>query len=370
MLCLALGGRHVSLLPSNTLNLSVEGGLFGNIKSKFHSETDTAFVGGLATGAHVQGLQPGSSPDEVIYWLEDVLVFLATQLFRAQAVSDEVSHVARHCAQYYPKDVVDAVLISIEHVVLIHIIPADEVQHTALMPLFQIENHLSLDVRDRYASTYLEKLARKDKDILASDAQFGQRRRHKRRIARRGVCSNRISRMCFADIDDGGEVEEEEESDLCLSQRGVEGNPISNLYALMNLFDAAGRRRMPYARVREGRLPAEIYGVIFKHVTDVATRESCMHVSRSFRQLCQEDCFLAEGTVLKPWEAVQECAEPHQIPEWFNRHDVVSDTLEKVEVRPGSRFDSRYDSEPENSYMVAIGTGRDTKSVLTDLKIK
>lgn len=79
----------------------------------------------------------------------------------------------------------DAVLISIEHVVLIHIIPNTEVQHTALMSLFQIENHLSLDVRDRYASTYLEKLARNDEKIVKSDIQFGQRRRGKRRKAGR-----------------------------------------------------------------------------------------------------------------------------------------------------------------------------------------
>ncbi len=70
---------------------------------------------------------PGSSPKEVIYWLEGVLVFLTTQLFRAQAVLDEVSRVAKYCQQQYPEDVVHAVLMSIEHVVLIHIIPNREV---------------------------------------------------------------------------------------------------------------------------------------------------------------------------------------------------------------------------------------------------
>lgn len=367
VLCLALGERHVTVLPSNILIM--EDGLFGNIKSEDHSGTGTAFVSGLATGAHVQGLRPGSSPKEVIYWLEGVLVFLTTQLFRAQAVSDEVSRVAKYCQQYYPEDIVDAVLISIEHVVLIHIIPNTEVQHTALMPLFQVENHLSLDVRDRYASTYLEKLARNDEKIVESDIQFGQRRRGKRRKAGRGMCSDKITEMHFGDTDDDGEGEEEEDLALFLSQRGVKGKPISTLYALMHLFHAAARRRMPYIRPREGRLPAEIYGEIFKRVTDVATRESCMKVSRSFRQLCQEDFFLVEGMNFKPCEAVQACAEPHQVPESFNRHDITSDTLERVEVRRGSRrFDARPDSEPEKSCTVAIGTGRDTKSLLTSLE--
>ncbi len=185
----------------------MEGGLFGNVKSDDHNGADTVFVSALATGAHVQGLRPGSSPKEVIYWLEGVLVFLTTQLFRALAVSDEVSRVAKYCQQHYPEDVVDAVLISIEHVVLVHIIPNTETQHTALMPLFMIENHLSLDVRDRYVNTYLEKLAGKDKKIVAGDEQFGNRRRAKRRKDRREMDSTKITEMHFGGTDDDGEKE-------------------------------------------------------------------------------------------------------------------------------------------------------------------
>jgi len=182
-----------------------------------------------------------------------------------------------------------------------------------------------------------------------------------------------ITEMHFGDTDDDGEGEEEEEEDsaLFLSQRGVKGKPISTLYALMHLFDPAARRRMPYIRPREGRLPAEIYGEIVKRVTNVATRESFMKVSRSFRQLCQEDFFLVEGMNFKPCEAVQACSEPHQVPESFDKHDITSDALERVEVRRGSRrFDARSDSEPEKSCTVAIGTGHDTKSLLTSLEFR
>jgi len=234
VLSLASGGRHVTVLPIKRLGM--EDGLFGTVMSDDQSSNDTAFVSGSATGAHEQGLQPGSSPKKAIYWLEGVLVFLTTQLFRVQAVSDEVSRVVEHCQQHYPEDVVDAVLMSIEHVVLIHIIPDTEVQHTALMPLFQIENHLSLDVTDRYDSTYLEKLARSDEKTLEEDDKFGRRTRDKRRKARQESSgTNEISNVHFGDADDNEEREKEKSPALYLSQRGVKGNPISTLYALMHL---------------------------------------------------------------------------------------------------------------------------------------
>ncbi len=224
------------------------------------------------------------------------------------------------------------------------------------MPLFGIENHLSLDARDRYASTYLEKLACIDEKTLENNRQFRLRRGNQRWEALREKRTNKILEMNFEDTDDNQEGEEEDDPALYLSQRGVKGNPISTLYALMHLFDAAARRRMPYNRAREGRLPVEIYSQIFKHTSDMATRESCTKPSRTFRQLCQEDLLLAEGIIFKPCEAVQSCVEPHQVPEWFHSHDLTSDTLHRVGVRAGSSlWNSRPESEPEMSYMMAVG---------------
>lgn len=105
-------------------------------------------------------------------------------------------------------------------------------------------------------------------------------------------------------------------------------------------------------------MSAEIYGDILQHITEVATRESCMNVSKSFRQLCQEDFLVAEGMEFKPCEAIQACAEPRQVPEPFSKHDFTFGKLEKVEARPrSSRFGTRPGSEPEESYTVAVGTG-------------
>lgn len=85
----------------------------------------------------------------------------------------------------------------------------------------------------------------------------------------------------------------EEEPALCATQ--VEGNVSSTFYALVHLFERAPCKRMPPARVADGRLQNEIYRQIIKHVTDMETRESCMEVSRTFRLICQEDLLFAEG---------------------------------------------------------------------------
>ena len=132
----------------------------------------------LATGAHVGGSSPGSSPLGTVYWLDDVLVFLTTQVYRPGALDNGVSHISKYCKENYPDDVIDAVLMSIEHVVLVHVIPNVEIQHSSLLPLLNIQNHITLDVRDRYNSTYL---ATKQG---AKDDRFSKREQRKIQKAR------------------------------------------------------------------------------------------------------------------------------------------------------------------------------------------
>lgn len=74
-----------------------------------------------------------------------------------------------YCAEHCPNEVVDAILTSIEHVVLVHIIPGIEIQYTGILPLFDIESHLTMDVRDRYASSYLEKLTSKEEAFMKKE---------------------------------------------------------------------------------------------------------------------------------------------------------------------------------------------------------
>lgn len=191
--------------------------------------------------AEFVGLSPGSSPAQAVYWLDGVLVVLSTQLDRYQAVDDGVSFIARYCCDSHPKDTVDAVLLSIEHVILVHIKSDGAIQRTALLPLFNIDDHLSMDVRDRYSSSYLEKLGHHKALIREEENWMEDEEFH---------------------ISEGG-------IPLHASQIGAPGDPASTLFALTHIFDAAARRKMCLSRAANGRLPNEVSADILSHVTDV-----------------------------------------------------------------------------------------------------
>ena len=53
---------------------------------------------------------------------------------------------------------INAIFISIEHVILLTITSRSHVQHTAPLPLFDLEAHRSTDASARYPAAYLEAL--------------------------------------------------------------------------------------------------------------------------------------------------------------------------------------------------------------------
>ena len=357
VLCLALGGKHVTVLPDSLLRLQIA---FGEVEPKARDSTNTHFVPNLASGAHVRGGPLGSAPGEVIYWLEGVLVVLSTQLYRANAVDDGVTFVAHYCQSRHPYDIIDAVLLSIEHVVLIHVVPGMEVQHSPSMPLFIIPNHLTMDVRDRYAEWYLEKLTTKDESFMKKE------KKKQKQAWKEMMLKNDGIDMHFGDTDEE-EEDEQEESALFTSQAEAEGDANHTFYALTHLFDAAARRRMPPVKAREGRFPNEIYSKILACVTDPETRHSCMQVSRLIRQISQETLVFADGVALEPCEATEACVSSDQIPKWFNMHDLESGSREKVEFK---RSGGLMEPHIGNPFSVLVGTGRNTKSLLPNLLFK
>ncbi|KAL8825489.1 MAG: hypothetical protein Q9191_004387 [Dirinaria sp. TL-2023a] len=359
MLCLALGGKYLTVI--STANLDANS-TFGFWDPGSESSNGLEFVSVLATGAHVRGATPGTSPEGVTYWLENVLVVLATQLYRSGAVKEEISRVVKYCHDNNPNECVDAVLMSIEHAVLIHVIPNEEVQHSALLPLIDIPNHLSMNATERYASWYLDKFACKDKRFL---------KKEKKRL--RNAADERMRKQgLFIHRNDSDEEKEEssEDEDFALynSQAEAEGCEFSAFYALSHVFDAAARRRMPPAKAKDGHFPNEIYANILGHVTDMETRNSCMEVSRVFRQICQEDLLFADHMVFAPCEACKECVEPDDIPKMFDVHDVALG--EKYEV--GLTRVSEYfaDFERGSPWGVLIGDQLHKKSLPQGLKFR
>ena len=356
-LCLAAGGRNFSVVASKHVSAN---GVFGFIHEGTEYNEESEFISVLASGAHLQGSPPGSSPEATIYWLDNVLVVLTAQLYCPGAVDEGVARIVRYCQDNHPGEKVDAVLISIEHVVLVQVTPGGDVQHTAIMPLFYIRNHLTMSVNNRYAESYLEKLGAKDENFMKNEAKK-QRKANQEKMPK----NEGIDMRYRDDGDDEGDSDgEEEEPALYATQ--VDGDVISTFYALVHLFEAAACKRMPRARTTDGLLPNEIYTQIIKYVTDMTTRESLMEVSRTFRRICQEDLLFAEGSIFEPCDACQGSDEAVDTPDFFEKYDIASGTQSKVKWKRAGGF---LDFGGE-SWKVAIGTEKGKKSLLAHMAFR
>ena len=353
ILCLASGGRNVAMVPYQSFKAY-----------QTFAKLDTEIIGSLTTGVHLSGDPAGSSPTGVVYWLDGVLVVLTTQLYQPNAVELEVSRVAQYCHDNHPDDCVDAVLVSIEHVVLIHIIPGEEIQYSGIMPLILIEHHLSMDARSRYSSSYLDKLALTDGE---EDEVFKEKQQKKlKRAARESMAKNEGIVMHDGDTDDD-EDDDDEDPALHLTTKGVKGDPSSTFYALTHVFDAAARRRMPPAKPIDGRFPNEIYARILTYVTDRETKYNCMEVSRVFRQLCQEELLIADGWIFEPCAAVESCVDAHHLPNWYDIYDLATNERYERSLKKDGAL-SEFSRSP--SWTVLIGTGRNRRSFLPNLTFK
>lgn len=355
-LCFAARGKYLTVIPTTNLEASKGIGAFDN------SIEDSEFIGRLTSGAHMRGVLPGCTPEGSIYWLDGVLVFLVTQLYRPQVIQQEVTGAASYCHNHYPKDCIDAILMSIEHVVLVHIVPGVEVQHTASLPLFSISNHITMDVRDRYTSSYLEKLAAKEEHFMKKEAKKQRKADQERMLKNEGIS------MHYGDSDDDEDnSSDEEESALYTSRAGIEGDELTTFFALDHIFDAAARRRMPPTKHHEGVFPNEIYSDIMRHVTDKETRNSCMGVSRMFRTYCQEKFLFTEGMFLEPSQPCEACEEPGVQPDWYNLYNINSGDSSRVSVKKRGAFPSM---SRDVSYHVAVGMDRNKRCFLSGLNFR
>ena len=364
ILCLAAGGSHVSILPSENVSSNTAFG-FVHEGPKYNADSD--FVSVLASGAHLHGLSPGTSPEGTIYWLNNVLVVLTAQLFRPGAASKGIARIVLHCQDHCPTQAVYAVLISVEHVVLVHVAPDGNVQHTATMPLL-----------DRYAKPYPERQRAESRKFLQKAMDKGD--------------IGSIERQLIKDLLDHGremnsdeKVESDEEDESALYTTRVDGNINSTFYALVHLFEAGACQHMPdtkvgkVVRVNTGIFSNEIYDQITKEITDLETRESLMKVSRAFRKTCQEDLVFAKGLIIKPSQACQSCDKPTRIPKWFEKYNTDTGTRSRAALL-GLTF-KRYspiflqttpsfDKERRSSWLVAIGTEHKKKSLLAEVAFK
>lgn len=335
-LCLAAGGEDINVVSSQAVAVN---GAFGFIGNGPEYNADSVSISMLASGADLQGFPPGSSPEGTIYWFNNVLVFLATHLYLPGAADNGISRVVDYCRKNHLAEYVDAVLISVEHVVLVHVTPAKKVQHTAVMPLYKIKNHLSMGVSDRYTDSRLGKLATRGETFKVQ----GTKRKRK-----------------------ANQADLAEEEVLALYATQVDGEVNSTFYALAHLFEAAACKRMPVAGSTGGRFPDEIYTNIIEQVTDIETRYSLMKISRQFRRICQEDLLFAEGLIFEPSDSCRSCDDAGLIPEWFKKYDVKTGMESRADWKKARQLFHREDG----LWWVAIGAERNKKSLLAGVEFR
>ena len=360
VLCMAVGGRFMSVLRKRNLPNNTAFGFISIGKTKRLAEAE--FFSVLGTGAHLKGEKPGSAPQDTVYWLDNVLVYLTAHLYREVAVDRGVARVARYCKTHHPDTVIDAVLISIEHAVLVHISPPHtqnkdiEIQHSSLLPLFDIEDHTSMHTTSRYTQSYLSEFTPNPSEKFLRR----QKKRHRTATHKRSLKSEGIN-MGFGDDEEVLNVSDDEDEFLRPTQ--VEGDALGTFYALQHIFSAASRRQLRLNQ--QGRFPTEIYECIVSHTLDASTRDTLLHTSHVLREVCLKQFLLCETnhTVLKPCEACKACEEPQQVPRYCNEYNLVTKEERTVNVKKTGGF-MPFDSGDE--LMVLVG-GEGKRSVLSEI---
>ncbi|CAF9921505.1 MAG: hypothetical protein ALECFALPRED_001813 [Alectoria fallacina] len=301
ILCLASAGSSaVELVYSQNLR---EGEGHAFLSKGVETEATTEFLAHLGIGGHLEGNEPGSAPEGLMYWFQGALVLVTAHLNHPGVLEESVAQVASYCRAKHPGKSVNAIVISIEHVVLVRVYADGRVDHTRMMSLFALQTHYSKDTRERYSPLAIEEKEREAKESLAI-LEAKTRRQKVRKMRQQGI--------------DGGEESDEHRSrddkaildryhpasifnsannavDRYLGRDMVATEP--TFMALVSLLDATARQRLPKSNPVEGRLPTEIYRSMIANIVDFETYCACKMVSRNFRDLCQENLRIGNNAV-------------------------------------------------------------------------
>lgn len=151
LLCLASANGNFSMIP---VHMSQKHGIgYTSLESNPNEKGEPEFLAHLEVGCHLRGFTPGSSPDTNMYWFDGALINLVAQFaYWPEIFNAEVARVVEYCQNERLNQCVNAVLLSIEHIVLMRIHPSGRVEHTEPLHLFDYEYHLSSKASERYSA--------------------------------------------------------------------------------------------------------------------------------------------------------------------------------------------------------------------------
>ena len=322
ILCLAAGGEHLALLDQRRIIKPYPEALYLGLTTNDSSEPDIELATCLGVGYHMAGLPIGSAPGESKYWLEGALICLVPRLdypgILEEAIADAIEYGRAECTA----SSFHAVLISIEHLVLLRSFPNGTVDHTEVLPLVHIYSHRSKGSHTRYDEQALEAL-------------------------HAGHCGQKKSQENEEDqIINDDEEEDDAESIEPLPIRDVSIR--ATFMALVLFFETTILETLRPIQQNEARLPDEICELVLRNVSDIKTYNSCLKVSRRFRLICQQRTLVMDDlefleplpqdqvTASSPKKKTRDC----QPQPDFLAMDMASDRRMDVSLRSGNNYRS------------------------------
>ena len=311
IICLASGCQNVSLVEDwRFINDDAHG--CANLMSSTDPEEDPEFVAHMGVGAHLNEHAAGSAPQTSMYWFEGVLVHLVARLDKPDAIPQSVTRVAQRAREDCPWQPVDAVLISIAHVVLVRVFPGSKVQLTKPLPLFIFCDQPSQDPRERFSLSKLEEMSQCKQRVTAKKIARAERQA-RRRDEPDATESRDIDGPEWDDFG-GGSISSDlpdaiDPEEIYLDIAKTE----PSFFALALLFDASKRASRPLPAAARGYFPIEIYRLIINNVEDVETLGACMAVSSEFREICSPSLSIIDGFTIVSNEATKAYAHAHKV---------------------------------------------------------
>ena len=382
IVCLASGRQNVSLVEDWRF-VDDEAHGCADLTNSTDQEEEPEFVAHMGVGARLNDNPAGSAPQSSMYWFEGVLVHLVARLDKPDAIPQSVTRVAQRAREDCPWQPVDAVLISIAHVVLVRVFPGSKLQHTKPLPLFVFGDQPSQDPRERFSPSKLEELSQRKARATAKrngrdspdwdteyDESFGS------------ICSDIPDAIYL-----GGTYLEIAETE-------------PSFFALALLFDASKRAPRPLPATTRGYLPIEIYRLIIDNVEDIETLGACMAVSSDFKEICSPSSSIIDGLTILPNEATKaytvaqkvwnEDKPPFHRPEHIRRWRMLKATepslmpevrvverasgserditIDRV-VRTNRSFQIRQTAAYGKTWRVVVGRIRHRRSLLLDMTL-
>lgn len=379
VLCLACADFYPSIVPSSRLLqkgriafAALKKGDEGNERDEGKEEDE--FISDLGLGSHVENVLPGCSPDSEMYWFGDVLIYLVVQLIDLpEILNAAVVSIVEYCQKERPNQRVDAVLMSIEHVVLMTVESGGRVQRTELLVLFDIPNHTSMNANGRYEEHQLEEM-QKLKQKSLKRREMRKLKERKKWAIREGTPLDDDLKDVSLDSDQSDDegirnVEEQTSWPAAGLQPPRLKKAEAGFMALAFFLEASSRRHLP--RTQEGVFPSEIYRTILLNIEDVETHRACMRVSTNFRDMCQDDILMTKNFRLQANEESKtyELGTP-SFPS-LRMQNLSTGRLSNVALKRAGQLMMNFGlppSPPEPWYLV-IGSEYNRRSFISDLPL-